>query len=202
MASADEYVEEGVASWYGSKFHGELTSNGETYNMYQLTAAHKTLPLPSFLKVTNLENNKFIIVRVNDRGPFHGERIVDLSYAAAKKLEYDQKGTANVMLEVIPMTPPNVAGESQSNDQLAIFIQVAAFSSIDSANKSKNRLESLQLTGNVFVATSPNANPVVHRVRLGPYESEKTAKIELNVILEKNIGSPMLISRAMNGQNW
>ena len=95
------YRERGVASWYGNKFHGRKTSNGEVYSMYGMTAAHKTLPIPSYVRVTNLANNRSVIVRVNDRGPFHGARIIDLSYAAAKKLDYSAKGTATVEVAAI-----------------------------------------------------------------------------------------------------
>lgn len=95
------YTAKGTASWYGKKFHGHLTSNGEIYNMYQMSAAHKTLPLPSFVKVTNLANNKSTIVRVNDRGPFYQDRIIDLSYAAAYKIGVYDTGTAQVHLEVV-----------------------------------------------------------------------------------------------------
>src|SRR5690606_15178766 len=84
---ASRYSATGQASWYGQKFHGHLTANGETYDMYQMSAAHKTLPLPSYARITNLANNKQVIVRVNDRGPFHGHRLIDVSYAAAKKLD-------------------------------------------------------------------------------------------------------------------
>lgn len=93
--------EEGIASWYGKQFHGRLTSSGETYNMYEMTAAHKTLPIPSYVKVTNLENNRTVVVRVNDRGPFHANRIIDLSYSAAHKLGFTQKGVAKVRVEQI-----------------------------------------------------------------------------------------------------
>jgi rare lipoprotein A len=95
------YKERGYASWYGTKFHGHRTSNGEVYDMYSMSAAHKTLPIPSYLKITNLDNGKKIVVRVNDRGPFHDERIVDLSYAAAYKLGVLQNGTAPVQIESI-----------------------------------------------------------------------------------------------------
>ncbi|UTA49625.1 septal ring lytic transglycosylase RlpA family protein [Simiduia sp. 21SJ11W-1] len=90
-----------MASWYGNKFHGHQTSNGEIYNMYGMTAAHKTLRIPTYVKVTNLDNNLSVIVRVNDRGPFHGDRIIDLSYAAARKLDYAERGTARVRVEAI-----------------------------------------------------------------------------------------------------
>ena len=93
------YQESGSASWYGRKFHGHLTSNGEIYDMFTFTAAHKSLPIPSFAKVTNLDNGESIVVRVNDRGPFHEDRIIDLSYAAAAKLGYANIGTARVHIE-------------------------------------------------------------------------------------------------------
>jgi rare lipoprotein A len=98
------FVEEGIASWYGEPFHGRRTSSGETYDMHQLTAAHKHLPLPTYALVTNLENGRRIVVRVNDRGPFHGSRIIDLSYAAAKELDMIGPGTARV--EVRALDPP------------------------------------------------------------------------------------------------
>ncbi len=101
MLSAKGYEEHGEASWYGQKFHGHLTSNGEVYDMFSMTAAHKTLPLPSFVKVTNLDNQKEAIVRVNDRGPFHHGRVIDLSYAAAKKLDVLPTGVANVKIEIV-----------------------------------------------------------------------------------------------------
>ncbi len=101
LTTGKGYVQTGNASWYGQKFHGHLTSNGEIYDMFGMTAAHKTLPLPSYVRVTNLENQQSAIVRVNDRGPFHSDRIIDLSYAAAKKLGFHDVGTTSVKLEVI-----------------------------------------------------------------------------------------------------
>lgn len=101
MPSSVGFKERGLASWYGQKFHGHLTSNGETYDMYSMSAAHKSLPLPTYARITNLDNNKIVIVRVNDRGPFHGDRVIDLSYAAASKLDYRKTGVANVLVEAI-----------------------------------------------------------------------------------------------------
>jgi rare lipoprotein A len=95
------FTDEGHASWYGQKFHGHLTANGEIYDMYEMSAAHKTLPLPSFVRVTNLKNSKQVVVRVNDRGPFHSGRVIDLSYAAALKLDVLKHGVADVKLDVI-----------------------------------------------------------------------------------------------------
>ena len=101
MASSNGYRQRGLASWYGKKFHGHKTSNGETYDMYAMSAAHKALPLPTYARVTNLDNGKSVIVRVNDRGPFHGARLIDLSYAAAFRLDMLRKGTARVEVEAI-----------------------------------------------------------------------------------------------------
>ena len=118
MKSAKGYRKTGVASWYGTKFHGRDTSSGQPYNMYEMTAAHKHLPLPTFVRVTNLENGRKVIVKVNDRGPFHGKRIIDLSYAAAIKLGFAKKGTAKVHVEAItfdaPKVPNHLASKAQS----------------------------------------------------------------------------------------
>lgn len=103
LPESDGFKERGIASWYGNKFHGRKTSNGEIYNMYGMTAAHKNLPIPSYVKVTNLDNGRSIVVRVNDRGPFHDGRVIDLSYAGASKLDYLKQGTARVEVEALPM---------------------------------------------------------------------------------------------------
>jgi len=111
MDSSSGHVERGVASWYGKKFHGRKTSSGERYDMYAMTAAHKSLPLPTYAKVTNLENGRTAVVRINDRGPFHGTRVIDLSYAAARKLDVVAKGTASVEVRSIdPRRPASDRG--------------------------------------------------------------------------------------------
>ncbi|WNC71253.1 septal ring lytic transglycosylase RlpA family protein [Thalassotalea psychrophila] len=120
MKTAEGYKATGTASWYGKKFHGHLTSNGEVYDMYAFSAAHKSLPLPTYLQVTNLANNKSVIVRANDRGPFHQDRLIDLSYSAAYKLGMLSKGTAKVRIEAI--THSNLAKFTKptySNDVIA-----------------------------------------------------------------------------------
>ena len=101
LASARGYVEEGIASWYGPEFQGKPTSSGEPYDMYAMTAAHRTLPLPTYVEVRNLENGKVVVVRVNDRGPFHPDRLIDLSYMAAQKLGIVQRGTARVRVRAL-----------------------------------------------------------------------------------------------------
>ena len=101
LLHANNFKQQGIASWYGKKFHGHLTSNGEIYDMYGMSAAHKNLPLPTYVKVTNLNNQKSVIVRVNDRGPFHHQRVIDLSYSAAYKLDMLKSGTANVEITAL-----------------------------------------------------------------------------------------------------
>ena len=163
LPSSKGYKATGIASWYGTKFHGRLTSNGEVYNMYGMTAAHKSLPIPSYARVTNIENGKSVVVRINDRGPFHGARLIDLSYVAAMKLGYADKGTAKVLIEVIdtevhPQTianPPLIAQVAQkttsklkptpstSAASSGNYLQVGAFSDLVSANKLKGKIRSL-----------------------------------------------------------
>jgi rare lipoprotein A len=110
--SSAGHVERGVASWYGKKFHGRRTSSGERYDMYAMTAAHKSLPLPTYAKVTNLENGRTAVVKINDRGPFHGDRVIDLSYSAARKLGVVSKGTAVVEVRAIdPRKPDSSSGD-------------------------------------------------------------------------------------------
>ncbi len=120
IQDARNYSVVGTASWYGTKFHGQATANGEQYDLYGMTAAHKTLPLPSYVRVTNLENQRSVILRVNDRGPFYSDRVIDLSFAAAKKLGFAERGTARVKVEGIDpeqwwaqrgQTPPMVLAE-------------------------------------------------------------------------------------------
>lgn len=120
MPESKGYQEEGKVSWYGKKFHGYKTSNGETYDMYKMSAAHKTLPIPSYVRVTNLANGRTGIVRVNDRGPFHSERIMDLSYAAAVKLGVVQSGTATVRLETIEPSSNAYAKREADRDTLPV----------------------------------------------------------------------------------
>jgi len=162
MSDEKGYKAEGVASWYGQKFHGYYTSNGEIFNMYDMTAAHKTLPLPSFVKVTNLENGKSAIVRVNDRGPFHDDRIIDLSYAAAYKLGYHNKGTAKVQIEAI--TLERIAPR-------LTYIQVAA-----SSNKTNIEHLANKLAGQFAIDTNIAEEGGLHKLRLGPLEDDTHAQ--------------------------
>lgn len=178
------YSKEGVASWYGQKFHGHLTANGETYDMFSMSAAHKTLPLPSIVRVTNLANGKQAVVRVNDRGPFHGNRIIDLSYAAALKLDVLSTGTAKVKLDVMHMDEhgtltvgnmPVVELLEEDGTQKALFIQVAALQDQNKINQLAHGLSTLYQIPTV----TPNDGEV-YRLRLGPLEDENKASVLLN----------------------
>ena len=159
LPAGSAYREEGTASWYGTKFHGRKTANGETYDMYGMTAAHKTLPIPSYVKVTNLANQRSVIVRVNDRGPFHGNRIIDLSYAAAKKLAYAGPGTARVQVEAIDPggyqnntveQPRVLSSASQTSTVLAAAVP-AATALAESAPEITTTTETYRLPSNTFL---------------------------------------------------
>jgi rare lipoprotein A len=171
MIGATRHTEIGIASWYGAKFHGHLTSNGETYNMFGMTAAHKTLPLPSYVKITNLDNKQTAIVRVNDRGPFHHDRIIDLSYSAAHKIGMLKQGTARIQLELIQA--PAMLAQVATPEQC--FIQV--FASADS-----NKLDQLrrQLQQQQALPTEIRPASGIYRLLVGPTNDKHQAQQWLN----------------------
>lgn len=182
MNDSHGYIERGIASWYGTKFHGKRTSSGETYDMYAMTAAHKTLPLPTYVEVVNLENNRHVIVKVNDRGPFHENRIIDLSYAAASKLGILGRGTG--LVEVRAIDPVRYAARDKAdpgntvkvrnipddynNNIREFYIQVGAFSQLVNA---RNLVEKLSPLGEsmLFISDAVVNGRKVYRVRLGPF---------------------------------
>lgn len=179
MPSSKGFRQRGLASWYGNKFHGRHTSNGEVYSMYEMTAAHKTLPIPCYVKVTNLENGRSVIVRVNDRGPFHGDRIIDLSYAAAKKLGYSDQGTAKV--EVAVIDPADYQNNTVSSPQLAsdpamlpvagaktskAYLQVGAFNNQLAASDLSQRLAGI--TEYPVVVRQQSSSQPLFKVLVGP----------------------------------
>ncbi|MEN8177092.1 MAG: septal ring lytic transglycosylase RlpA family protein [Pseudomonadota bacterium] len=167
-----DYRERGIASWYGSKFHGKRTSSGEPYDMYDMTAAHKSLPLPTYARVTNLQNGQSVVVKINDRGPFHGNRLIDLSYTAAWKLDIAQNGTGLVEVEAIDLsTPEPVPMPVQVETGLPeIFLQVGAFGSAHNANRLKNRLQT-ELNTDVLIQEAISSDPPLFRVQVGPIAS-------------------------------
>jgi rare lipoprotein A len=181
LPSSRGYVKRGIASWYGSKFHGRRTSNGEIYDMYQMTAAHRELPLPTFAEVINLENGRRVVVRINDRGPFHDNRIIDLSYAAASRLGMLGKGTAMVEVRAIDPTAPREGAPRLARDQRPagahepqIFLQAGAFRSASNAERYRQRLER-DLARSVRVTPAESNVGRVHRVQVGPIRSVELA---------------------------
>ena len=206
MQSSAGYQERGVASWYGKKFHGRLTSNREAYDMYAMTAAHKTLPLPTYVRVRNLRNNKSIVVRVNDRGPFAHNRIIDLSYAAALKLDMIRDGTSLVEVTAIsfdkptgdrptsrrkPATPTLTSTPSSSFSR--VFVQVGAFG--DRANAAR-RLGFLSASGvdNAFIFEDKSSGSSLFRVRIGPVADAIQYDVLVEELQNLGIADPYLIT--------
>ncbi|QBQ53298.1 septal ring lytic transglycosylase RlpA family protein [Nitrosococcus wardiae] len=165
LRSSRGYRKKGIASWYGSKFHGRRTSSGEIYNMYGMTAAHRSLPLPSYVVVTNLSNQRQVVLRVNDRGPFHSDRIIDLSYAAAVKLGLARQGTG--LVEVRSIEPRSLPGRKGGIAEREIYLQIGAFQSRRHAERLQKRLQAVLDTG-VNVSPTPAQQVPFYRVRIGP----------------------------------
>ena len=181
MNSSSGYKERGVASWYGKKFHGRLTSNREPYDMYAMTAAHKTLPLPTYVKVRNLRNDKSIVVRVNDRGPFVRGRIIDLSYGAAKKVGLVGPGTARVKIVALGAVDGPKELEKQKRTyvpvdyQQGVFtFQVGAFRDKNNAEKLRTRLDENYQNAHITTYESPDG--VFYRVRVGRFTTLEQAR--------------------------
>ena len=216
LQSAAGYDQTGTASWYGRDFHGKLTANGESYDMHALSAAHKTLPLPTLVRVTNLENGRSVVVRVNDRGPFVKNRLIDLSYAAAKALGYDQKGTTRVRVQALnsagsyaaspagrgpvaqpPLAPPPVepapATRRVANEKPVpgMYVQLGAFS--DSGNA--DRLRS-SLSGDYpSVRVQPFMSNMrrVYRVRIGPYSDVRNIERTVLILEQKGYKDAIVV---------
>jgi len=173
LASSSGYVKRGIASWYGTKFHGQRTSSGESYDMYAMTAAHKTLPLPTYAEVTNLLNGQKVIVKINDRGPFKDNREIDLSYAAAAKLGIADTGTGIVELKAIDPATFNMRAEAKNNTRQAmghhpdLYLQIGAFADRTNAEHLVSRL-SPDAPPNVAFSIARDKNTLLYRVRIGP----------------------------------
>lgn len=189
--SAGDFQQKGIASWYGNKFHGARTSSGEEYNMYAMTAAHKTLPIPVFVEVTNHDNGRKAIVKVNDRGPFHEGRIIDLSYAAATKLGVAQAGTANVSIRVVTTEKDKnrqrsaAIVESPNSYSDKLYVQVAAFSTEENALSHLGKLQGQGFSDVRLHIESKKGKPL-YRVRIGPLPSEHVAEQVLSQLKQKN----------------
>ncbi len=200
LTTAKGFKETGTASWYGNKFHGHLTSNGEIYDMYGMSAAHKNLPLPTYLKVTNLTNNKSVIVRVNDRGPFHQSRIIDLSYSAAYQLDMLTTGTAQVEIEAITDFNQSIEKPSKltakffapqkKKEQQKEYIQVFATRNSELAKSTANTLQTQYQQKVIWPV-----NNGIFRVQIGPItDSSQLTKI---LVLLQSSGYPKAYRRTL-----
>ncbi|PKM31846.1 MAG: septal ring lytic transglycosylase RlpA family lipoprotein [Gammaproteobacteria bacterium HGW-Gammaproteobacteria-11] len=204
MQDGRRYREEGEASWYGTKFHGQHTANGEVYDLYGMTAAHKTLPLPTYVQVTNLENGLQVVLRVNDRGPFYSDRIIDLSYAAAKKLGFAERGTARVRVEGIDpvawqqqqnpgyLVTADAASSAPTPVSAGYYLQVGAFASEQSAAQLRSQLQA-RLNDPVFISPVQQNAQTLHRVRVGPLSSHAEAQRLIDSLRAANLGNPALV---------
>jgi rare lipoprotein A len=170
LATADGYLDRGVASWYGPTFHGGNTSSGEPYDMYAMTAAHKTLPLPCYARVTNLRNGRSVVVRINDRGPFVANRLIDLSYSAAAKLDMIRDGTTLVEVRALTPSVPDVLTRTNAQPPPALYVQAGAFTDQQNAQRLLARLRAAGLE-RAFIALPLQNGAHLYRVRLGPVES-------------------------------
>jgi rare lipoprotein A len=215
LASSEGFVERGTASWYGPGFHAASTSLGEPYDMYAMTAAHKTLPIPAYAEVTNLKNGRKIVVRINDRGPFVGDRIIDLSYTAAAKLDMLRAGTAPVEVRVIsaprsgpgsalppvaPAAPPAAPAVTVVNAPAvkmpgapAMFIQAGVFADHENARR---RVEVLLAAGLELASLDevPGSERALHRVRVGPFASVEEFDLHMRRLRELGVSDARLLT--------
>ncbi len=200
-ATAEGYQEDGIASWYGAKFHGRRTSSGEIFNQYQLTAAHRSLPIPVFARVTNLTNGRSTIVKINDRGPFHEDRIIDLSYAAAVKLGFHEQGTARVRVQALTQTPgdqpaPLVARapepqipEPESSETESRYYHAGSFATAEEAETARLQLVPLaSIVPEVVMASTGS-----YVLRFGPVNSAAKSERLRALLLTLDIGLPKLV---------
>ena len=192
VASLAPFRQAGIGSWYGRRYHGAPTSSGELYNMYAMTAAHPTLPIPSYARVTNLANGRSVVVRINDRGPFHSDRIVDLSYTAAWKLGYVEAGSARLEVESLLPGKEEPVREAKTESR-GVYLQLGAFSAREAAENFRVRVyrdlawlsEAIQV-----IAGGP-----MFRLHLGPYRSQDEARSIADRIQSELNLRPLLIVR-------
>jgi rare lipoprotein A len=190
LDSSEGYVQRGVASWYGTKFHGRRTSSGEAYDMNAMTAAHKTLPIPTYAEVTNLDNGKRIVVKINDRGPFVKDRLIDLSYVAARKLGITARGTGRVEVRTISVAKnksepaiqpaiqaaePNSADINNINTASNLYLQVGLFKDRSNAELLRSKLTTMALPA-IHVSTDTSTAQTLYRVRIGPLSKDTEAE--------------------------
>lgn len=188
LSSSEGYRVRGRASWYGMKFQGRPTSNGEIYDVYGATAAHRSLPIPSYVRVSNLENQRSVILRVNDRGPFASDRIIDVSYQAAVALGFSERGTAQVEVEALPQE----GVEDRRNQPPAVhrYLQIGAFSSWQTALDLARALQR-KWGQNWYVSPVDVDGKRLHRVRLGPFEGRTALEWMRRQLLDQGFPEPL-----------
>ncbi|MGH8673820.1 MAG: septal ring lytic transglycosylase RlpA family protein, partial [Burkholderiales bacterium] len=206
LASVGPFRQRGVASWYGKRFHGGMTSSGEPYDMYAMTAAHPTLPVPSYARVTNVANGRSVVVRINDRGPFHAERVIDLSYTAAYRLGFADAGSALVEIDAVvpgasalaiaqpvpaalpaqPVTPPGVQAKG-------LYLQLGAFAVRENAESFRDRMmrEFTWLSEAIQVIPGD----ALFRLQVGPYRTPEEARAVADRIRAQVSFAPVLVVR-------
>ena len=192
MPSSRGYREKGTASWYGSKFHGRRTSSGEPYDMHLATAAHKSLPLPTYAEVTNLDNGRKVVVKINDRGPFKDDRIIDMSYGAALRLDMIRTGTARVEVRAIDVGGGGEVADTQPANEVTseTWLQAGAYSRKDGARQLAGRLEKSGLE-----PVSIHKDDGLYRVWLGPYPSDSRAQRVIDRAVELGFDRPHRVKR-------
>ncbi len=195
-----DYFEEGIASWYGPKFDGKLTANGEIFDQYAVTAAHRTLPIPSLVKVTNLENNRSIVLRINDRGPFVGDRIIDLSYKSAQLLGIIQKGTGKVRVEVIDYGEHLLVKNSKKllktnvKQNKEYFLQVGVFKEASNADRLSDKLRNTDyINYKVFTNTVNINDRILYIVKIGPIQNNENIKYVQRKLKNNKINTKVII---------
>ena len=195
-----DYFEEGIASWYGPNFDGKLTANGEIFDQYAVTAAHRTLPIPSLVKVTNLENNRNIVLRINDRGPFVGNRIIDLSYKSAQLLGIIEKGTGKVRVEILDYGEHllnknnNKVVKKNINKDKEYFLQVGVFKEANNADRLSDKLRNIDyINYKVFTITSNIKDSVLYIVKIGPINNNENIKYVQRKLKKDEINTKIII---------
>ncbi|MFT7491161.1 MAG: rare lipoprotein A [Pseudohongiellaceae bacterium] len=208
LPSSEGYQRRGEASWYGTKFHGRRTANGEVYNMFAMTAAHTTLPIPSYVRVTHVANGRSVIVRINDRGPFHGNRIIDLSYVAAKKLGMIATGFAAV--DVVDVTPahkkssikrsiePSLSVQNvlPQRNSTRVYLQLGAFQQFQSAETLRDKV-SIVLSQAVNVIVGKDN---LHRVFVGPFNNPLQIASIQDLLRQRGISEGHIVSKGIDAQ--
>ncbi len=190
------YFKKGIASWYGPGFHGRKTANGEIFNMYEMTAAHKTLPIPSYAEVTNLANNKTVVVRINDRGPYVGNRLLDLSYAAAKKLGIQSGGTGKVEIKTIsPLQALPHIQKTAESEHKKVYMQLGSFGSQKKALKLHHKIAANNLPEPTIVTARSKRN-TLYKVQFGPINSTQNAKQLSYQLAQIGIKDPQFVAEA------